>query len=321
MRALYSAEAQRVRGKLFVDVAHNRSTKRYVDCVRLWRRLKEAMAEPRSLGPPLRHDIETAVIVAMLSGNDYCARMPLIGSKTLFAHFERGLLHPARHANRYVIKAVDSARGEWLIDECVVAAFMARVFGAQKFCEDALKAALAADAGDDDDAQALQRTLAICKAYRAAGKKTERPTWLVEHRAQREFFDTAHRCTAALDAKKRAEARAANKKERSSAVVPSYDEVRANIRRGLYSAHYFAYIHLPEATVDALATSSSGHSLFGHRHSEFVSVVQTGDTHSGRPLQPFIAQVRERETAHKKRKAERAERETSAKKASTVQEP
>ena len=308
VRHLYSASKQRICGKLFVDYSHTRSVRRFVDCVRLWRRLKESMAEPRQIGPSLRHDVETLMLVAMLSGNDYCARIPRLGSSTLFKLFEEALLYPARNAKRHALKIVDSAKGEWLVDESVVGAYMARVFGAQKFCEDALKFAQKEHKGDAEsdkrfaDKAVLEKTLKICKAYRTAAKTVGAPPWLVEFRAQREFIDVAHRCSTAFDHKKRTDEAAAQKPVRGSPLVPSYKEVRAHIRRAYYSLHYFAHIHTPAATIDALLASKSGHSLFGHRHGEFVDEVQIGDTVSGQHLQPFLAEVREREVHDKKRK-------------------
>lgn len=263
-------------GSVFVNYSYVRANKRFVDIGALYANLRKQLGGTK----PVRNDVQILLLGFALSGTDYCARIPWMGSGKFSKLIVPALIDPLRTRSRAIMNEVDASCGDWIVDEQALMAFLIGVFASQKFCEDALKHGCATGVGG----QGVEVAYARCKEWRKGARGN--PKWLVEPNEQVEFFSCAHACSVAhaeLLAKPDSKG-----KVRKGIIVPPYDEARAHVRRAFYWWHYFATGHLPAAFIDAMAATPSGTSLFGYSGAAFAERVHTEDDATGLPVQPFL---------------------------------
>ena len=282
---LFDPTLDRIVGSLFVDYSYTARNKRLVDVVGLWRNLK------RSLGGdhPVRHDVQLVLLAFMLSGNDYCQRIPYMAATTLAKFVRVALVDKMKTRKPNFLIVVDEARGEVAIDERPLIGFLAAACCAQKYATDAL--AFAASQPPDVVARIgnVARAQELVAAWRPEKKRVLSLEWVIEAEDQRLLFDTLHAATTAFHAHIVREAG----KRKGCTIVPSYEQVCAHARRAFYSLHYYSNIHSPETTLDPLLRTADGKSLFGYAPGEFLQEVARTNPETGQRAQPFMAAYRQ----------------------------
>jgi len=238
----------------------------------------------------LRNDIESALVVAMLSGNDYCERMPKLGAGTLFKFFIDALVLPLKRSGGYLVHA-NRCTGDMLVNERALVALVARAYASMKRVRDLL-------AAHARDKPRIANWLAGL---------TKDKMWMCEERRQRVFFDELARCTAA--------GQWTEAKGQRTIRLPNYDQVRAHARRAFFSLHYYANIAAPARLLSAFERTRAGIPLFGHCRSTSSAGAGSADqlypladrvalycVVHGRDLQPFVASTRQDQLKYLSRK-------------------
>ncbi len=281
---LFDPTLDKIVGSLFVDYSYTARNKRLVDIVGLWRNLKRSLNGDQ----PVRHNVQLTLLAFMLSGNDYCQRIPYMGARTLAKFVRDALLDKMKTRKPNFMIVVDEERGEIAIDERPLIAFLAAVCCAQKYAEDALGYAEGQPADVAENCGNIARAQGLVAAWRPAKGRVLTRDWIIEAEDQRLLFDTLHAATVSFNAHL---VRSAGKRK-GCTIVPSYEQVCAHVRRAFYSLHYYTHIHTPELMLDPLIRTKDGKSMFGYAHGEFLQEVARTNADTGQRAQPFLSAYR-----------------------------
>ena len=290
----YCEKTQKIDGTLWYDGSSSHKNVRFINLVRMWRQIKERARNACQVdaAPGARHvqnDVESALVVAMFCGNDYCDRLPLLGPGTLFKAYEVGLMLPLQERKRHLVR-VDYTSGEMRIDEAALMALVARAYIGVKGVRDT-----------------IVRTGNSELAKISVDLQNDR-TWLYDEKLQRRFFDGIAKGTA-----DGSWMRKQGKSEPKAIYLLDYDKTRAAVRRAFFSFYYFFNISRGEALLPAFLLARNGESLFGHEkklegnfaqpRAIFSSKVLTHCLIDGKPLQPFMKRKRENQLKNSARKS------------------
>lgn len=235
--------------KIWIDTTSNSSERRLIDIVYLWRKLKKglaaipsrviagdnkkkrAAAEEPDTARLLVNDVETVVVVAMATGNDYCVGFPQLGPGTAFKFFKEGLVSPLKQRGEMLLKRFHKT-GEMMINELALTAFIVYCYCSMSKVQSLLAQTPAAD------------------LVQAVSKNKH---WPCNSEDQKLFFDE-------LSAQQWLHGtRTVN--------VPNYHLARAHVRRAFFSLYYYCNVgQWQERKVYEFANDPITQlSVFGHK--------------------------------------------------------
>lgn len=236
--------------RIWIDTTVNFSERRLIDIVYLWRKLKKGLAaipsrviagsnkkkravadeEPQS-ARSLLNDVETVVVVAMMTGNDYCLGFPQLGPGTIFKFFKEGLVSPLKERGESLLKRFHKT-GEMMINELALMAFVV-------YCYCSMTK--------------VQKLLEQSPAAELAKAVANNESWPCNSEDQKLFFNELSSQSWLHGTR--------------TVQVPNYHLARAHVRRAFFSLYYYTNVtqwqdrRVQEFSTDPITQLS----LFGHK--------------------------------------------------------
>jgi hypothetical protein len=264
-------------GQLWLDNTAKTSNLRMLDIGRLFMRLRHYA----DFQLKLHNCAEMILVVGMLCGNDICMGMPQLGPATLFAQVDE-MLRQLRKSEDYLF-LFDPHTLDMMIDEKHLVALIAHAYVS---------------------INAVAKIFAKTNLKHMAEEMKDGSVWLTDPRKQEQFFQTLWRLTNSIS-------EPAWMRGQTPIKTPSYEDVRANVRRAFYSLYYYRNIGSVNNLLSAELEDADGFSLFGHTNlsqsilpgeektnglARLVSKQATG--------QPFVDKMRNEKPTTKKRSQE-----------------
>lgn len=129
VRHFFDPESQKICGSLWVELISSATHRKCYDIITLWRGINRTMRQlPDSY--KLHSPIETVLLACMLTGNDYCDRLPQLGPGTLLKQLPNWITELIQQ-NRDAVR-VFPAEENMLVDELLVVALLARAYSNEK---------------------------------------------------------------------------------------------------------------------------------------------------------------------------------------------